>query len=110
MHIDSNQQVTSHSTIKGSDSVKISTLNLNHTHIKMDQHEPIINLNRWIRILQLVVFCLTIFTSFGILIHNFFAPNERDIPQETIVKLVKFIPSVGAVEEWANGTHPFGTN
>ena len=76
----------------------------------MDQHEPLINLNRWMRILQLVVFGVTIFTILGILIHNFFAPNERDIPQETIVKLVKFIPSVGALEEWGNGTQPFGPN
>ena len=76
----------------------------------MDQHEPLIKVNHWMRILQLVVFGVTIFTILGILIHTFFAPNERDIPQETIVKLVKFIPSVGAVQEWANGTQPFGPN
>ena len=76
----------------------------------MDQHEPLINFNRWMRILQLVVFCIIIFTACVILIHNLFAPNERDIPQETIVKIVKFIPSVGAIEEWGNGTQTFGPN
>ena len=70
----------------------------------INDHGPFNNLNPWMRILQLVVFSAILLTVFGMLVHNFFAPTEKDIPQDTIVNLVKFIPSVGAFEEWPNVT------
>ena len=57
--------------------------------------------------LKIVFVIICAFLVLFIVIHNFFAPKERDIPTETITNLLRLLPvKDGKGLEWnQNGTH-----
>lgn len=60
------------------------------------------------RIVQIGAFALILVLILAIILHNLFAPNERDIPHETIFGLLKLLPAAGGlpspIQEWRNET------
>lgn len=65
-------------------------------------------LRRILALMQLAVFVSVTIALIFIVVYNLVSPNEKDIPKETIVNLVRFLPSPHGVllplVEWKNQT------
>ena len=82
-------------------------------HDQPHPHQPIdLRLRKYINKILLygrfILFIVVVVILGIILIHNFFAPDEKDISQETINKIIKLLPIQEA--PWKNETAPSHQN
>ena len=68
--------------------------------------DPMEYIKKWMPVVQSVIVGFLIFALVTILIHNVFAPPEKDIPKETVLNLIKLFPAALAqTDPWANETN-----
>ena len=68
--------------------------------------DPMEYIKKWIPVAQAAFVCFLIFAIVTILIHNVFAPPEKDIPKEAVINLLRLFPAALAqTDEWPNETN-----
>jgi hypothetical protein len=76
---------------------------MENNQVERPPQDPVLYLRKWFQAAQVILFTVIMLTTVVVIIHNVFAPPERDIPEETVLNLLKVFPPVlGRVEAWPN--------